>query len=75
MAKIQIQHPTHEKICEFTCPDLLLCASDAGLTAIAEKEYTTVRITLDWAEVETALTKAMAHLRHRTTTPVPWPPR
>ena len=75
MAKIQIYYPTNEMVCGFPCPDLQVCATDHGITLIAEKDNTTIRIVLDWGDVETVLTKAKTHLRNRTTTPVPWPAR
>lgn len=69
MVKVEIHHPVHEKICEFICPDILIFSSAAGVTLVAEKLYTTVRLRLDWEEVETIMMKTMDHLRHRNRNP------
>jgi len=71
MAKILIQHPKQESIVQFNCPDMLACTAYDGLTLVAEHEYTTIRITLNWDEVGTVLIKAMKELEHIYKTMVP----
>jgi ribulose-5-phosphate 4-epimerase/fuculose-1-phosphate aldolase len=62
MAKVQIQHPTNERICEFVDDSPLTVATNHGMLLVAENLGSTVRIILTWEEVAKLLAKTIAKL-------------
>ena len=69
MVKVEIHHPAAQKESDFLCTDILIFSTTQGVTVVAERDGTTIRLRLDWEEVETIMVKTMDYLRNRNRNP------
>lgn len=59
MAKVFINHPTHEKTVEFSTADITTVATEKGTTLIIENCGTIIRLRLGWYELGAVITNAL----------------